>query len=320
MRTSLLLWVMVFSSLLPARAATPAEAKNWFEAKDARAPAAIEALVRAQPKSAEARVLQTRLLLRQNKSEAALEAAEQAVALAPNNAQAQFWLGNAYGERIGQVGKLSQMTMAPKLRGAYERAVQFDPSLLAAREHLISYYLQAPAIVGGGIDKARVQAAEIGRRDAFQGHLARARIAQYEKKPAETLKAFQAAYAIKPDDMSVRAAVGYGYQELRQWDAAFAHFQAWTKQDPNAAMAWYQFGKTSALSGQRSADGIAALKRYLTLPTSNQPDMPKPHNVYFRLGQIQAQAGDKTAARDSLQRALKGDPKNAEIKAALDKL
>jgi TolA-binding protein len=48
--------------------------------------------------------------------------------------------------------------------------------------------------------------------------------------------------------------------------------------------------------------------------------MPPAANAQYRLGQVQAQAGDKDAARASFQAALKGDPGNADIKAALSAL
>ena len=51
-------------------------------------------------------------------------------------------------------GMMSKMSMAPKLRNAFETAVKLDPSLTEARSALIEYYLQAPSMVGGGADKA----------------------------------------------------------------------------------------------------------------------------------------------------------------------
>ena len=100
-----------------------------------------------------------------------------AAELAPDSAQAHYWLGNAYGYQIGRVGTLSQGFMAPKLRDAFERAIALDPDLHDARSSLMEYYLQAPAIAGGSVEKARAQAAELERRDPPRGHYARARLA-----------------------------------------------------------------------------------------------------------------------------------------------
>ena len=107
-----------------AGAATPAEARAWLEARDTRAAPAIEALAKAQPDNAEVQVLLVRLRLQQGRAEDAVDLAEDVADMAPDNASAHYWLGNAYGSRIGQVGMLSQAMMAPKVRGAFERAVE----------------------------------------------------------------------------------------------------------------------------------------------------------------------------------------------------
>ncbi len=69
---------------------------------------------------------------------------------------------------------MSKMSMAPKLRDAFEKTVQLDPNNLDARESLLQFYLQAPSVVGGGKDKAQAQAREIAKRDPARGHLAQA--------------------------------------------------------------------------------------------------------------------------------------------------
>lgn len=307
-------WCLLVLSF-PASAATVAEAGAWLQAKDPRAAAAITALRKAQPDNVEVRILQVRLQLQQGKPEAAIDSAGQAVELAPGNAQAHYWLGNAYGSRIGRVGMLSQVMMAPRLRDAFERAVQLDPDLHDARSSLIEYYLQAPAIAGGSVGKARAHAQELARRDPPRGHYARGRLAAQDKQPAEAAKAFAAAYAARPENTGFRMMAGVAYQEATQWDLAFDLFEAWTREDPKAVSAWYQLGRTSALSGQRHELGAAALKRYLSLPL--EANQPQAHHAWYRLGQIQASAGDTAAARASFQQALKGEPGNRDFKAAL---
>lgn len=301
----------------PVTAATPAEARAWLEAKDPRAPAAIESLAKAQPDNADVQVLLVRLRLSQGRAEDAVDIAEDLVDVAPDNASAQLWLGNAYGNRIGQVGMLSKAMMAPKLRDAFERAVELDPTQHEARVTLVEYYLQAPAVAGGSVEEARKQSAELLRRDPPRGQYTRGRIAQHEKKPTEAAAAYAAAYAGRPENKTYRMTAGVAFQETKQWDRAFGLFETWTKEDPKAGGAWYQIGRTAALSGQKLDEGIAALQLYLTLPAA--PNQPEPKHALYRLGQVQALAGDKAAARASWQKALKLDPDFAEAKAELAK-
>lgn len=318
---SALLCVLLLSA--SAGAATPAagaasEARALFEAKDPRAVAAIEALARSRPDDAEAQVLLVRLRLRQGHAEDAVDVAEEVVDLAPDDAQAQYWLGNAYGTRIGQVGMLSKATMAPRLRNAFETAVKLDPQLHDARNSLVEFYLQAPAIAGGSVDKARAQAAELARRDPPRGHYARGRIAQHAGDSAAAADAFLAAHRARPGDAGMRMAAAVALQEARRWDAAFALLKDWVREDPKASGAWYQIGRTSALSGQRTDLGATALQRFLALPPA--AGQPEKHHAWFRLGQVKAHAGDTAGARAAFQQVLAADPDHDEARAALSKL
>ena len=313
--------LIVLASLLfplAASAATLAEAEAWLVAKDPRAGPAITALAREQPDNPDAQVLKVRLLLQQGKAEDAVDLAEDAVDLGPDHAQAHYWLGNAYGMRIGQLGSVRQAMMAPKIRDAFERALALDPGIHEARLSLVEYYLQAPAIMGGSVEAARAQAAELARRDPPRGHYARGRIAQHHQDTAGAASAYSAAFAGRPENVNYRMAAGLAYQADRQWPQAHALFADWARQDPGAASAWYQLGRTAALSGQHLEEGASALRTYLALPAG--PNLPPAHHAWFRLGQIQAQQGDKAGARESFGRALAGEPGNADFKAALEAL
>jgi tetratricopeptide (TPR) repeat protein len=312
----------VLPVLLIAACAAPAtiagtlpEVQAMVEAKASGAPAAAEALAKASPNDANAWVVLTRARLQARQAEKAIAAGEKATALGPKNAQAFYWLGNAYGNRIGEVGMLSKMTMAPKLRDAFEQAVKLDPALIDARSSLIEFYLQAPGAIGGGIDKARAQATAIGKYDRAKGLMAQARIAMHEKKPAEALKAYENAYALKPGDAQLRLSLILFYQEAKRWKDAYAMAKQWAVDEPKKAKPWYQIGRLAAESGQYLAEGEAALRTYLKL--GRETGDPEPKHARYRLGQILAKAGRKDEARAELQAALKIDPKLKEAKDAL---
>ncbi len=311
----LLLLVFGISSAL---ALTTQEVKTLVEARDKKALASADALTKAEPKNAEAWILLTRARLQASQAEAAIASAEKAIKLAPNNSQGYFFLGSAYGSRIGQVGMFSQMSMAPKIRDAFEKTVELDPNNLDAREGLLQFYLQAPSMVGGGKDKANVQASEIAKRDIARGHLARAQVFMSEKNTAAALKSYEAAYAAKPGDKNIRLAVGIGYQMAERWNEAFKHFRAWTVQDEKAGPAWYQIGRTSVLSGLQLDEGIVALQKYLGM--AHAANEPQNKNAYHRLGQLYAKLGKNAEAKAALQAALKLDPKFADAKTELGKL
>lgn len=272
----------------------------------------------AKSGSVEARVQHTRLLVEQRKAKEAIAYAEDTVEQSPRSAMAHYWLGRAYGARIGQVGMLSQVSLAPKIRASFERAIELDPEQHAARSALVEFHLQAPAIVGGSVEEARRQADELLRRDPPRGHYARGRVLAKEGKAEQARQAFIAAHAARPGEAEYRMAAGLAHQQSGDWDRSFAIFQAWTREDPKAAGAWYQLGRAAAVSGQRLEVGAAALRHYLTLPA--KAGEPEPKHAWYRLGQVLVHAGDKAGARAAFQQALKADPKFAEPKAELAKL
>lgn len=309
--------LLALPSLLAAN--TVAEAESLLKDNDPRAGKVIAGLARESPRDPAVRLLQLRVLLQDPETAGqAVDLGEDLVDDEPTFAPGHLWLANAYAFRIGQVGNFSKAIMAPKLRGALERAIELDPELHEARSALMEYYLQAPGIVGGSVDKARAQVAELQRRDPPRGHFAQGRLAQYEEREEDARRHYLAAYAARPDSASYRMTAGYIHQQDEDWDAAFALYEAWARDEPKAAGAWYQFGRTAVLSEQRLEQGIAAFRRFLALP--EQRGQPEHKHGWWRLGQALALAGDKGAAREALQEALKIDPDLQEARDALARL
>lgn len=298
--------------------ASPERADLLLKQGDPGAAQVIEALAKARPGDPDVGVLQLRLLLQKREAKRALELAEKLVRQTPGHAASHYWMGMAYGARIGQVGAFSQATMAPKVRAAFERAVELDPSLHDARFALMEYYLRAPGIVGGSESKARAQAEELLRRDPPRGRFAQARLAMHAGEDAQARTHVLAAYAARPGEAMFRMAAGALHQQAEEWDQAFAIFEAWTADEPWAASAWYQLGRTAVLSGQRTPEGVAAFERFLAL--NPQPGAPEHKHGWYRMGQLHAQAGDKAAARRAFEQAIRLDPKFAEPRDELAKL
>ncbi|MFI5180736.1 MAG: tetratricopeptide repeat protein [Thermoanaerobaculia bacterium] len=111
---------------------------------------------------------------------------EKSVADHPNSSEIWLWLGRAYGRKAERAVVFSQFALARKCKSAFEKAVALDPKNVNARSDLISYYLQAPGIVGGSLEKAKEQAAAILQVDPERGRIALERIRQREKNPTRT--------------------------------------------------------------------------------------------------------------------------------------
>jgi tetratricopeptide (TPR) repeat protein len=124
----------------------------------------------------------------------ALEQFERAVKLEPGNADYQYWFASASFEHIDDVGMLSKMSLASDGRKAYEKAIAIDPNYVAARIGLARFYLGAPAIAGGSVDKAKQQGAALlaipDKRGEYQGRMVLAGTAAEGKDWAEMSRQF----------------------------------------------------------------------------------------------------------------------------------
>jgi Flp pilus assembly protein TadD len=107
------------------------------------------------------------------------EAFELALALAPRSSELHRLLGNVYGRRAETGSVFTAPGNARKARQYFELAVELDPNNREAVANLFEYYLEAPGIMGGGLDKAETMVVHLTRLDTPGGHHA---LAQLEGK------------------------------------------------------------------------------------------------------------------------------------------
>jgi len=105
----------------------------------------------------------------------AVESFEKSLAMAPASAEAELWLGRAWGRRAETGNWMAAPSSASKARQCFEKAIALDPNNREARNDLFAYYLNAPGMLGGGIDKAEAAAKSIAAE----------RPAEYEFEEAE---------------------------------------------------------------------------------------------------------------------------------------
>jgi len=89
-----------------------------------------------------------------------------------------LWLGRAYGMRARHAGPIAGFSLARKVQASFSRAVELNPSNLAALNDLGEYDVAAPFIVGGGSDKAQALAARMMPRYPASAHRLLARMAE----------------------------------------------------------------------------------------------------------------------------------------------
>lgn len=256
--------------------------------------------------------------LRAGRLDQAAEHLERAVSESPKDAAAHHLLAEIYGRQANSGGMITKMRLVGKIREHYERAVALAPEELEYRESLLQYYARAPAAMGGGLDKARAEAAQIAQRDRVRGLMASGLLAQVAGDAETALSRYRQAAEERPDDPRVALQLIIYLQELKRWPEAFTRLDALLARDPSVGSAWYQLGRTAVLSNTRHADGEAAFRRFFSMPRGI--DDPPIAAAHWRLGMLYEQQGRKQDARKEYQQTLQIDPEHAESKAALRKL
>ena len=245
---------------------------------------AFTTLAAANPGNANIQFYLGRLALLRDDYAQAITYLGKAIELAPNDSRLHQRLGDAYGLTAQKAGFFAQLGWARKCLAEYEKAVELDPRNIDAHWSLMEFCRQAPSIVGGGHDRALVQAQEIKKLDGTRG----------------------------------RVAVATVYADEKKFDLAFAEFEGVLKADPEDYAANYQFGRMVAQTGQRLAEGLVSLRKCLAqFPPEGQPDHAA---AYWRIGNILEKQGDKPGARAAYQASLKDDPEFSQAAESLKKL
>ena len=224
------------------------------------------------------------LALRRGEPAEAVRALERSVALNPASARAFNALGDAYGLSAQKAGLFSKLGLAKQCLTSYEQAVKLAPEVVDYRLSLLAYYAQAPALAGGGREKALGAAKEIQRLDPLRGGLSLINL----------------------------------YANTKDWSEAFALGDELHRTYPENREVFYQRGRLAALSGLRVDEGIVALQSCLrTPPVSGAVSQAQ---VHFRLGSLHEKKGDLGAARTAYQNCVQADPNHRLAQEALTRL
>ena len=243
---------------------------------------------------------------------------EKAAKLEPASALYQFWLGRVYGEQAQKANVLRQPSLAKRVREHFERAVALDSNYVDARNGLVQYYLQAPGFMGGSIDKARAQAAEITKRNPYRGGFVSVDIARHEHDTTAMKRSYETLIASFPDSLGPYVNLLSVLGAQKDWTATWALVDRLSRSRPNEMIVRYLEGRIAAESGLELDRGEGALREYLKhAPAPNEPSLAAAH---WRLGMIQERRANRDAARAEYQAALSIDPTFKNAKDALAKL
>jgi tetratricopeptide (TPR) repeat protein len=229
-----------------------------------------------------------------------ITACESARDLDPQKSLYHLWLGRIYGEKASRVSFLSAAGLAKKVRSSFERAVELDSKSWEARSDLADFYLEAPAIVGGGKDKARGQADALMSFDPPIAHWVLAKLATKEKDSTSAEREYRAYISASHSGARAWFELAHFFfrgNRLDEMEQALGTMENSTLDHPDALM---DGASLLFRSGRNFPMAARLLRRYLAAPVEEGPAF-KAHDY---LGQILEKQGDRHAAAEQFRAAL----------------
>jgi tetratricopeptide (TPR) repeat protein len=278
------------------------------------AAASLNQLLAVQPRDATAHQLLCRVDYAQEIAENAIRECELAVSNDPSSSENQMWLARAYGFKASHANPISALSLAIKVRVAFERAVQLDPENINAMSDLGEFYVAAPGLIGGGLDKAQALADRMQPHFPAQAHRLRALIAEKKKDNAlaETEYANAVAAGKTPD---AYIDLGHFYQRHNQPDKMLDALKAAVSADHRKGPALVD--AASILTDAHRSPDLAEnlLRAYLASPAKTD-DAPA-FKAHVQLGKLLSTQGDSAGAHREFATALVLASNYAPAKKAL---
>lgn len=197
----------------------PSATRALLDGNNDSAVAQLKQVLSSNPSNGQAHLLLCRAYYAQSMASAAASECAAALHTLANDSSAQDWAGRAYGMQASGAGPITGLRLANKVRKAFEAAVRINPLNGDAVNDLSEYYIQAPSIVGGGLDKAALLADRSQSQLPQNAHRMRAMAAEKQKDYGTAEHEFRAATTVanQPDAW---ADLGAFYSRRAQPDKA----------------------------------------------------------------------------------------------------
>jgi tetratricopeptide (TPR) repeat protein len=249
--------------------------------------------------------LLSRVYLAEEQWDKAVDAGENAVALAANSSEYHLWLGRAYGEKadhISHVNFIAAIRLARKTRGEFERAAQLEPNSVPAQSDLGEFLLEAPGIVGGSVDKAQRVQQKLAALDPATGHWLQARIAEKANRSDRAEREYHAAIDSSTDKGQYWLNLASFLRRANRLDEMEAAIQQAVAASNGADGVLMEAAELLVRTNRNFNAAGKLLRQYLnaTEPVEADPAF----QAHYLLGSIFEKQGDRNSAAAEYRNAL----------------
>ncbi len=282
--------------------------KKYSEAKSF-----FETVIEKDKKDAEAYYFLSLVLMIQQKQDDALDAIEEAIDLNENISKYHMMRGNILGQKAMTANVISQGFLAPKIKNAYLKASELDPSNVDARFSLYQYYIMAPGIMGGSEEKAFEQANAIVKLNPYRGyHLLSNYYARIKKDTSEAEKQIKKAITLKPDTGDGYKRLGYFYMNQKRFADAYNQMKKYVELEPKNPDSYDSYA--DVLKSELKYD--QAIEKYLLALSIDKNFSAS----IFSLADCYELKGMKQKAKETYQWFLTVEPQGRRAESAQKKI
>jgi tetratricopeptide (TPR) repeat protein len=275
---------------------------------------ALQQILATQPNDAQAHQLLCRVYYAQDMADTATHECELSASNDPGDSNTQMWLGRAYGMKASHANPVIAFGLARKVRYAFERAVELDPGNVQAMSDLGEFYVQAPAIVGGGLDKARALADRMQPRFSSQSHRLLALIANENKVTATAEAEFKKA-VLAGRTAAAYIDLGQFYQQQNQPAKALEAIKTGIEADRRKDAVLVDAASILTAMGRSPQLAEGLLREYLA--SSAKSDDAPAFKVRLQLGDLLAGQGEAASAHREYAAAAALAPNYAPARKSL---
>ncbi len=273
----------------------------------------FETAIQKNKKDAEAYYFLSLVFMIQQKHDDAQDAIEEAIDLNENVSKYHMMRGNILGQKAMTANIVSQGFLAPKIKNAYLKASELDPSNVDARFSLYQYYVMAPGIMGGSEEKAFEQANAVVKLNPYRGYnLLSSYYARVKKDTIEAEKQIKKAIAMKPDTGDGYKRLGYLYMNQKRFTDAYSQMKKYIELEPKNPDSYDSYA--DVLKFEKKID--LAIEKYLQAIAIDKNFSAS----IFSLADCYELKGLKQKAKETYQWFLTVEPQGRRAESAQKKI
>ncbi len=305
-----LLFVASLSFAGTARAQTSVEeARNPFDQGHyAEAEKILRAEIAKTPHDAVLYYWLGRCAYEMHDSDQSVSNAERAVELDPKVAGYHNFLARAYGHKAEHSNWFTGLSLARKASHEFQEAVRIEPNNVRYERDLISYYIRAPGIAGGGDDKAEAQIAKLTAIDPVQGHLAKLDYYEDKKKWNLADDECKAVIAAKPKEIGPYLDLAEYYESHEDATGIRNVLAAIPQSAPADSRVLFYRAVADILAGDHLQEAETTLRSYMNNLPQRREDHASSSASHRWLGQLYEKLGKRDSAVSEYRLAIQLDP------------